>query len=345
MPTTPTDEVIVKLSSFGLKVEEFYQDERQKSVVSNFGKEGYCIGCCLDWIRRIIQGSGPGYAAKMNTPHNYECDQNLRIIHQTQRMVLVHGKYQQELPVSNQAAHDVTTKLATANTLSANIAKFQNELVDIYNGCIARDTPAVIGITPQHLALIKQYTKTMIVPNPDGYDFQEISTLIDVLDRILGQVSAAKRTLLALQSTAGQQHTVVHNLMKNPGELDSLVDRLRQRQSKNPLKKKFANLVILKSDANLHFSDVETAISHRLDDPKLALRTAQRITFVHGKLGHSLAIFRQAPDDFYFFDPNYGIFNADKNGVKSAIHYLTSELYTQDAPLVKNLNYEIFALK
>jgi hypothetical protein len=177
---------------------------------------------------------------------------------------------------------------------------------------------------------------------PDGYDYKDVSAVVDKLDAVLDQLTEARTKLVAMQKTAGQQNTAVHNLMKNPGELDGLMDKLRVRHKKSPLKKRFVNLAVIESRADFPFSDITTVVDTLIDAPNFKTQTALRIGFEHGDLGHSVAAYQLPAGGYYLFDPNYGIFKMDKKGVKAALVYLARDLYTEDAPLQANVDYELF---
>jgi hypothetical protein len=351
MPRTKSVEVVRRLSNYGTKVDEFCQDERQKAVNSKFGKQGYCTGCCLDWIRRVMQAGRPAYTPRMDTPHNYECERNERIMQQTQRMVLLMGQYENQLAQENTATRSVKTTVANVNDSIDELNKLNRELTDLYNAWCNNDVDQIRKITDGQRRLIRKWCSYDLRPQTvDGaYDGYKVGELIEQIDALREQLRAdAKKEVASRQTTAPRptQKTVVHAMMEDPENLDTIMDRLRKRQNRNPLKKRYSSLQVVASRANVPFKDIHEAIERLVTNANFSMGNALRIGFEYSdNLGHSIAVYKQANGNCYFFDPNYGIFSASPEQTVEALTYLASVLYTEDVPLVNQLDYELFRKK
>ncbi len=287
---TPTDDVIAKLAAFGSQVREFRQGRRLDGSGLTPGQvdDGFCRGVCIDWMRRILQSGNPAFS-----------DDARKVTVQTLRQATI------QLTIDRWDARR-TEVIAIANQLGV----LYNAQALLYNRDNQQDEVAIPNV------LVSQVSTYLdITPSTSGkYKVTRVGQWINVLTEVVE--SSNHRTEVGWAAFAKMMDTY---------HLEKRKEQLRNAPSKRP----FSHIRILaSSDREAHGKgSIFAALAALFSMEQFVRKNVLIINFElidQGRLsGHAVALYKRNDGGFYFFDPNYGVFNYTGNrGVLNALLYL-----------------------
>jgi hypothetical protein len=156
---TPTEQVIEKLSMFGVKCKEIVQAQRLAFLASGQVDEGFCKGVCVDWARRVLQGGHPSFEKPGITRAEGDTTALRR---QTLRQATIQL--------------NVGSKRLVASTREERRVAVHRQLRDIYNSNLSRRT---VPIPPELITAVTEFFT--FTDRPAEYDMTRVSNWLDRL--------------------------------------------------------------------------------------------------------------------------------------------------------------------
>jgi hypothetical protein len=352
MPRPTPDEVTSTLTSYGSKIENFNQNESERTEKFNDTRltEGYCEGVCLDWIRRVLQGGRPAFSPQAIKGQNPEETRKKKIQSQAARQAhaflnweyIMNQLQDQKAPVVKQRYEKESTK-AKFSKIDA-LEALEADLLQLINSTTTTQT--TVDLTPQ---LQNQITQCLTISLPRTNNVTDLIRLHDAI------IPTRKQDINA---TKPDPREILSQVRKDVRQ-DAWNQFSALSSGFSPKKRSFKNISLLSSEPTQQNLTRDTVI-RKLND--VGTKDIQSYRAVKINIGgtqagdsffHSTASYLDpglGTNKYLFLDPNFGIFAyADWKNVLKALLYLYTKVYNwkevnQDVPITNyNLQIEIFS--
>jgi len=194
------------------------------------------------------------------------------------------------------------------------IVAVRNELVAVYNDHLADQS---FQISPQLQTKVQNYLTITVTPDR-RYATSAVGQWLDLLEEMQDE---SDRTRPAGWAALVQG-------------MDQRQKEKRQEDARGESHRKFSSIKIVQT-AKLSGANVKGNIDSMLSVPEFVAGTVLFMgfdLFVDNKAtGHAVAAFLANNGTYQFLDPNFGIYAYDEGGLRSALYYLFSNHYHDDA--------------
>jgi len=213
------------------------------------------------------------------------------------------------------------------------IVAVRNELVGVYNNHLADQS---FQISPQLQTKVQVHLAITVTPDR-RYATSYVGQWLDLLEEMQDESDRTHPAGWAALVQGMDQHQKTK----------------RQAAARGESHRKFSSIKIVQT-AKLTGANVQGNIDSMLSVPEFVAGTVLFMgfdLFVDNKAtGHAVAAFQANNGTYQFLDPNFGIYAYDEGGLRSALYYLFSNHFDQDAiygedgaAVIGTTNYILFS--
>jgi Yersinia/Haemophilus virulence surface antigen len=256
--------------------------------------EGFCKGVCLDWTRRVLQ-----------VQPERRTDEYLSFSSHPE-----HAKAQTNLQATIQMR--LNSRKIVATTKVERRRAVHDELLELYNGNLNEQN---VAVQPSTIRALQEFVTFGSTP---GHEV--------AMSRVQGWVET-----LQSQMRSATSNTEV-SWRSFSESLDEAHSARRVTDQRHAPKKTFSKISIVASTDREPYHSAFSAITTLL---ALGEFTVGRVVIAGFGLrksgqdtGHAVALYRQNNGNFYLLDPNYGVFDYNRQGAEFALRYLFAGLPT-----------------
>ena len=307
------DQVITTLESYGARVGLYDQTaDADNFVAKGQVDEGYCRGVALDWLRRTLQGG------KLSYPSGKEDHARARTLRMaTMQLRLKNANFSGSWEMLYQEGQ------RTLDILNSDSAA----LVKLYNGHLAS---AAAPISAEEKKILEKY---WTFTPPLG---TEIS--MKLLDSCIDGMPAKQQAQRAVLNDMGKSRPTTWDDFVSM--MDKYFAETRTEANRKTTNKPFSGLRKgVSFEQRKQYGSIDAATSALLDELKQPWM-AQLAGFglninvncncpgggeADRDSGHAIAVLYRGPvvsDAYFLFEPNYGVFRYNREGVQKAIKFL-----------------------
>jgi hypothetical protein len=305
-----TSRKVIK-EQLGKEINDFNQAEYGEKLLPGVG---FCTAVCVDWARRVLGGRAKAKQALFTRQKEDQdpLEFQKRLKYQTERQLFGQLRFK-----------EMDSDLDAINNLRLKLAMVRNNSDGVHfelSGALQTE--------------LRKYVPDLTAKNDGKYERQEFRELLIKLNE--KQEKSNRRTNAGWAAFAEY--------------MNDIHKRNRAEQGRQESERKFSGIELLESGEAIGTSvatKIDSMLALEAFGPVTVLLMAFDVKLTDGReSGHAVAANKLGNGNYFFLDPNYGIYYHDLEKLKKALNYLFAgkdAIYGEDGKAVTGVvNYILF---